>query len=333
MTLAGYERKTVLVTGAGGFIGSHLVELLVAGGAQVRDFVRYNSRGDIGLLSDVAAEVRGQTEIVFGDLRDADAVVDAAQGVDVILHLGAFIAIPYSYLHPREVIDTNVSGTLNVLMAARRHEVERMVHASTSEVYGTAQSVPISETHRVHAQSPYAASKAAADQIVGSFHLSYGLPVATLRPFNTYGPRQSPRAVIPTISMQCMSGVDSIRLGALDPTRDFTFVTDTARAFALAGIVDGIDGEAINAGSGQEISIGDLVALIQEVVGTDIPIVADPRRVRPPTSEVERLLSDATRAKELLGWEPLVGLREGLQRTAEWFGANLERLSPDRYYV
>lgn len=328
-----YKGKKVLVTGAGGFIGSHLVELLVECGAVVRAFVRYNSRADIGLLADVPPSTLEQVEIQFGDLRDGDAMVDASNGVDIVLHLGAFIAIPYSYVRAREVIDTNVTGTLNVMTAARRNGISRVVHASTSEIYGTAQAVPIAETHRVHPQSPYAASKAAADHIAASFFHSFGVPVTTLRPFNCYGPRQSPRAVIPTIMMQCLANAPAIRLGALDPTRDFTFVRDTARAFAQAGVAEGVEGLVINAGSGREISIGDLARLIQSVAGVQVPVRSDGRRIRPAESEVERLLSDSSLAAKVLGWRPEVGLNEGLSRTADWIRQRLARLQPDKYYL
>lgn len=326
--LNAYAGQRVLVTGAGGFIGSHVVELLVAQGARVRAFIRYNSRGEIGLLADLEPGVLGEVEVVFGDLRDPDAVNAAMRGVSCVMHLGAFVAIPYSYLRPREVVETNVIGTLNVLLAARQENVGRVVHTSTSEVYGTAQSAPISESHPIRAQSPYAASKASADQIAGSFVHSYGLPVTILRPFNAYGPRQSMRAVIPTIIAQCLAGTGPISLGALEPTRDFTFVEDTARAFALAGLAQDVEGKVLNAGSGLEISVGGLCQLIQELVGTTLPVTTDLKRVRPPASEVHRLVADSSAAGKVLGWSPSVPLRAGLLRTIRWIEQRLDSKKP-----
>jgi NAD dependent epimerase/dehydratase len=327
-----WQGKTALVTGAGGFIGSHLAERLVREGARVRAFVRYNSRQDIGLLSLLPGEALAAVEVIAGDLRDAEAVRAAMRGVEVVFHLGALIAIPYSYLHPREVVETNVLGTLNVLMAARDLGTARVVHTSTSEVYGTARYVPIDEAHPLQGQSPYSASKIGADKIVESFYRSFGLPVATLRPFNTYGPRQSARAVIPTIITQALAA-DQIRLGALDPLRDFTFVADTVEAFLLMGWVPEAVGQEINAGAGDCISIGDLASKILALVGRDLPIVCEDQRLRPPDSEVMRLHAGTARARQVLGWEPRVSLDEGLQRTIDWVRDHLALYRPGVYEV
>ena len=322
----------VLVTGAGGFIGSHLVERLVREGAEVAAFVRYNSRQDPGLLALLPDDVRAAVEIIAGDLRDADAVAGAAQGRELIFHLGALIAIPYSYLHPREVVETNILGTLNVLMAARGGDVHRVVHTSTSEVYGTARYTPIDEAHPLQGQSPYSASKIGADKLVESFHRAYGLPVVTVRPFNTYGPRQSARAVIPTIITQALTS-DVIRLGDLATTRDFTFVADTVEGFWRAATTPGIEGAEINVGTDSEISIGDLARLICRLIGAEARIEVDPRRLRPAASEVRRLWASQARARALLGWAPSTRLEDGLARTIDWFRANLGRYRPDQYAV
>ena len=324
--------RTVLVTGAGGFIGSHLVELLTRENARVRSFVRYNSRGDYGYLNTLSDDVHERLEIIQGDLRDPDAVIEAAKGVSVIFHLGAIIPIPYSYIHPREVVETNVMGTLNVVNAARAHGGIRVVHTSTSEVYGTAQYVPIDETHPLQGQSPYAASKIAADKIVESYHLSYDLPVVTLRPFNTYGPRQSTRAIIPTLITQALTQ-DQILVGDLTPTRDFNYVEDLAEAFLAAGLSDGAIGEVINVGTGSEITLADLAERVLKITGRDAPLVTDPRRLRPGKSEVRQLLSDAQKADRLLEWKPRVLLNEGLDRTIRWIASNLDRFTPGSYHV
>jgi dTDP-glucose 4,6-dehydratase len=327
-----WEHKTVLVTGAGGFIGSHLVERLVVLGANVKAFVRYNSRGDRGLLELVPTRVRTEIEFIMGDLRDADAVERAVEGSDLVFHLGALIAIPYSYIHPCDVIETNVMGTLNVLNAARSYNVTRVVHTSTSEVYGTARYVPIDEQHPLQGQSPYSASKIGADKIAESFHLSFGLPVVTLRPFNTYGPRQSARAVIPTIITQALSR-DTVRLGVLHPTRDLNYVSDTVEGFIKAAQAPDAIGQAINIGSGNEISIGDLATRIIGQIGRDVDIVADEVRLRPESSEVNRLIADAERAQRLLGWESTVSLDDGLQRTIAWIKDHMDLYKPDVYNV
>ena len=324
--------ETVLVTGAGGFIGSHLVEALVREGRRVRAFVRYNGRGDAGQLRFLPAGVRAGLEVVFGDLRDANAVLDAARGVDVIYHLGALIGIPYSYVHPRETVDTNVTGTLNVLAAARERGVRRVVHTSTSEVYGTARSVPITEAHPLQGQSPYSASKIGADMLAESFHRSFGVPVVTLRPFNTYGPRQSMRAVIPTIAVQALRG-DVVRLGSLTPTRDLNFVTDTVDAFLRAGRVPGIEGRLMNLARDEETSVGALAEKIVAIVGRPVRIETDASRLRPEASEVQRLRGDSSLARELLGWTPVVPLDEGLRRTVAWVRENLDAYAGDGYQV
>jgi len=322
----------VLVTGAGGFIGSHLVERLVREGLNVRAFVRYNSRQDPGLLALLSPDVQSAVEVIAGDLRDADAVSSAARGCEIICHLGALIAIPYSYVHPREVVETNVIGTLNVLMAARAWEVQRLVHTSTSEVYGTARYTPIDEAHPLQGQSPYSASKIGADKLVESFHRSYGLPAVTVRPFNTYGPRQSTRAVIPTIITQALTG-DVIRLGDLKTTRDFTFVADTVEGFWRASRTAGIEGQEINVGTDAEISIGDLAHLICQLLGKKPVIEVDPQRLRPTASEVRQLWASPARSRALLGWSPTTDLKTGLSLTIDWFRKNLGRYRPGEYTV
>jgi dTDP-glucose 4,6-dehydratase len=327
-----WQGRDVLVTGAGGFIGSHLTERLANAGARVRAFVRYNSRGDPGLLSLLPAETYSHVTLIAGDLRDVEAVRQAVRGIDTIFHLGALIAIPYSYRHPRDVVETNVMGTLNLLMAAREYGVRRMVHTSTSEVYGTALYVPIDEKHPLQGQSPYSASKIGADKVVESFYRSFDLPVATLRPFNTYGPRQSARAVIPTIVTQVLTG-DQLRLGALAPTRDLTFVEDTVEGFLRTGWAEAAVGQEFNIGTGVPISIGDLAHKIMEMIGRRIPIVTEDQRLRPVRSEVMCLHADSARAHELLGWEPRVSLDEGLARTITWIRENLARYRPGSYEV
>ncbi len=327
-----WHAKPVLVTGAGGFIASHLVETLVSSGARVRAFVRYNSRGDPGLLSLLPVEILGEIEIVQGDLRDQSAVQKAAAGMSHIFHLGALIAIPYSYVHPEEVVTTNITGTLNVLLAARQMGVQRVIHTSTSEVYGTALHVPIDEKHPLQGQSPYSASKIGADKLAESFFCSFDTPVVTLRPFNTYGPRQSARAVIPTIIAQALTQ-EKIKLGNLQARRDLTYVTDTVAGFLRVGEVDGIEGETFNLGSGEEISIGDLAKIIIELVGKQVDILMDSERLRPEKSEVQRLLSDNSLARKRLGWQPNVDLEEGLSRTIDWVRHNLNRFRTDRYQV
>lgn len=329
----------VLITGADGFIGSHLVEAAVRAGHEVRAFVLYNSFNSWGWLDRVADDVRGNFEVVAGDIRDPHGVQAAIDGCGTVLHLAALIAIPFSYDHPHSYVETNVTGTLNVLQAARQAGVERVVCTSTSEVYGTAQFVPITEEHPLNAQSPYAATKIGADQIALSFHHSFGLPVTVLRPFNTYGPRQSARAVIPTIISQVAAGERRIKLGSLHPTRDFTFVRDTAQGFLQAAACDAALGRVVNIGSNFEVSIGKTAALIGEAMGVEVEPVLDDARLRPPQSEVERLFAGVDLAKELFGWQPAYGGREGFVRglaeTAEWFRdpANLAMYKHDRYNV
>jgi dTDP-glucose 4,6-dehydratase len=308
---------TVLVTGAGGFIGSHLVEGLVRVGYRVRAFVRYNSRQDWGLLSKLDPALFEHVEVISGDLQDAGAVEAAMRGTRIAFHLGALIAIPYSYLHPDEVVAVNVLGTLNVLNAARRHGVERLVHTSTSEVYGTARYVPMDEGHPLQGQSPYSASKIAADKIAESYWRAFGVPVVTVRPFNTYGPRQSTRAVIPTIITQALTA-ERVVLGSLAPRRDFTFVTDTVAGFLKAATARCEHGTTVNLGTGRDVSIHEVARLVFSIIGRPLEIATDDDRVRPKDSEVDRLCSDPSLAAELLDSRPEVSLEEGLTRTVAW---------------
>ena len=322
MQLAG---KKVVVTGADGFIGSHLTEGLLDAGCDVRAFVYYNSFNSYGWLDTLAPERLAQIEIFAGDIRDPNGVRTALKGADVVLHLAALIGIPFSYHSPDSYVDTNVKGTLNVLQAARDLEVGRVVVTSTSEVYGTAQYVPIDEKHPRQGQSPYSASKIGADAMADSFYRSFDLPVVIARPFNTYGPRQSARAVIPTIATQLLAGSPEIRLGSVAPTRDLNFVTDTAAGFiALAGC-DAAIGRDVNICSGKEISVGDLADLLVGIVGSPARVVTEEQRLRPGKSEVERLLGNDALMRELTGWAPQVELRGGLERTVEWLRANMDR--------
>lgn len=329
----------VLVTGADGFIGSHLTEALLEAGYDVRAFVQYNSFNSWGWLDHSPAAVRRELDVFAGDVRDPNGVRAAAKGRDLILHLAALIAIPYSYHSPDSYVDTNIKGTLNIVQAARDLGVAKVVHTSTSEVYGTARFAPITEEHPLQGQSPYSATKIGADQIALSFHLSFGLPVAVTRPFNTYGPRQSARAVIPTVITQIANGARTIRLGATSPTRDFNFIKDTVAGFIKVAESDRSVGEVINIGSGHEISIGELASLIAEVMGAEIEIKTDEKRLRPDKSEVERLLADNSKARELVSWTPayagLDGLRRGLAETAQWFRNpdNLKLYKHDIYNV
>jgi dTDP-glucose 4,6-dehydratase len=311
-----WQGKTVLVTGAGGFIGSHLTEALAAAGARVRAFVHYDALGGAGWLRGSPRE--RDLEVVAGDITDTESVAAAVRGVDVVFHLAALIAIPYSYRAPRSYVHTNVIGTLNVLTAARDLGVGRVVHTSTSEVYGTARYAPIDETHPLQAQSPYSASKIGADKLAESFHLSFNVPVVTVRPFNTFGPRQSRRAVLPTIIAQCLQG-NTVRLGSLTPTRDLNYVENTVAGFIAAGAAPDVAGRTLNLGSGREISIGDLARLVARLLDKDVTLECDAQRVRPEGSEVERLLADNTLARTLLGWTPRVSLEDGLRRTIAWF--------------
>ena len=333
------NKQSTLITGADGFIGSHLTEALVRAGHKVRAFVLYNSFNSWGWLDHCAPEVRGHFEVFPGDIRDPHGVKEAMKGCKSVLHLAALIGIPYSYHSPGTYVDTNIKGTLNILQAARELGVKRVVHTSTSEVYGTARFVPITEDHPPQGQSPYSATKIGADQLALSFHSSFGLPITILRPFNTYGPRQSARAVIPTIITQILKGKKEISLGSIHPTRDLNYVEDTVDGFIKALVVPKIEGEVINIGSGFEISIGNLAHLIAELLGTKIAIKESSERVRPADSEVERLLADNQKAKELLKWSPKysgeAGLRLGLAKTIEWFRNtdNLKKYPSDHYVV
>jgi NAD dependent epimerase/dehydratase len=331
--------RTVLVTGADGFIGSHLTEELVRRSYDVRAFVMYNSFNSWGWLDHAPRDVREAIDVRAGDVRDPHYVREAAKGCDAILHLAALIAIPYSYHSPESYVDTNVRGTLNVLQAARDHGVSRMIHTSTSEVYGSARFVPITEDHPLQGQSPYSATKIGADQLAFSYHAAFGLPVVIARPFNTYGPRQSARAVIPTIITQIASGNREIKLGSLEPTRDFSYVEDTVRGFVAALESEAGVGQVVNFGSGFEISIGDTASLIAKLMKSEARVLADDARVRPADSEVERLLADTTRARKLFDWKPSYagrdGFERGLTKTIEWFtdAGNLSRYKTDTYNV
>lgn len=315
--------KKILVTGADGFIGSHLTETLVRSGYDVRAFTYYNSFGSLGWLDHCAEDVKGKFEIFSGDVRDPNGVRSAVNGCNKVLHLAALIGIPYSYHSPDTYIDTNIKGTLNVLQAARDFEIEHIVHTSTSEVYGTAKFVPITEDHPLQGQSPYSASKIGADQIAMSFYNSFDTPVLTIRPFNTYGPRQSARAVIPTIITQIASGVRKIKLGALEPTRDFSFIEDTVAGFIAAMNCEAGVGQVINLGSNFEISIKNTAQSIAKLMAVEIEITTDDNRIRPSKSEVERLFASNSKAKELMGWAPIhnghEGFLIGLNKTIEWF--------------
>ena len=329
------SNQVVLVTGADGFIGSHLTESLVRLGYTVRAFTYYNSFNSWGWLDNCANDVKGNFEVISGDIRDPYGVRKAVQGTDIVLHLAALIAIPYSYNSPDAYVETNIRGTLNMLQAARDYDVSKFVHTSTSEVYGTARFVPITEAHPLQGQSPYSATKIGADQIAQSFYSTFNLPVATLRPFNTYGPRQSLRAVIPTIITQIASGVRNIRLGATSPTRDFSFVQDTVDGFISSIKCDEAIGKVINLGSNFEISIGDTVSEISKLMGAEVTIENDDERKRPENSEVERLWADNTLARDILNWSPkfegLSGFQNGLQKTIECFEKpeNLTRFKPE----
>jgi len=324
-----WSRKRVVVTGAGGFIGSHLTERLIKLGAETHALVRYTSTGSWGWLDH--SPLKNDLRVTLGDIRDHDIVSQVLAKADVVFHLAALIAIPYSYHAPLSYVRTNIEGTLNVLQAAQRSG-SKVVHTSTSEVYGTARQVPISETHPLQGQSPYSASKIGADKIAESFHLSFGLPVVTVRPFNTFGPRQSARAVIPTIVTQVLTE-SKIRLGNLAPTRDLNYVSDTVYGFIKAAESPSAVGEVINLGTGIEISIGELAALILQLMGKDIPIVVENERVRPLNSEVERLCADSSKARTLLDWTPQYSLAEGLKPTIEWIKQNNERYRRGAYVI
>ncbi len=325
-----WRGEKVLVTGAGGFIGSHLTEKLVDLGADTRAFVRYRSDGSWGWLD--LSPSKEEVEVIAGDVTDRDCVADAMKGVEVVFHLAALVGIPYSTQAPHSYLRTNVEGTFHLLRAARAADVRRFVHTSTSEVYGTAQYVPIDERHPLQAQSPYAASKIAADKLAESFYFSYRLPVVTVRPFNTFGPRQSARAVVPTVITQCLTQ-DRIRLGNRHPTRDFNYVGNIVEGFIRAAESDPAVGRTVNLGSGREISIENLTGIVARLAGREVTIEQEPERIRPDSSEVERLLADNRTARELLGWEPTVSLEEGLRITLEWIESHLNEYRPGVYVL
>lgn len=326
----GLDGRRVLITGAGGFIGSRLCERLVEAGASVRALVRYTSDGEAGWLD--RSPIREAVDLKRGDLADRDSVFDAVRGNEIVFHLGALIAIPYSYMAPESYVRTNILGTLNVLQAARELGVGRLVHTSTSEVYGSAQSVPMTEAHPLVGQSPYSASKIAADKLAESYWRSFETPVVTLRPFNTFGPRQSARAVIPTIASQLLAR-RPVRLGDTRPTRDFVYVDDTVEAFVKAATVPGIEGLTVHTGGGREIAIGDLPAMIAAAAGLPFAVKSDAGRMRPPASEVERLCADASLARDRLGWSPTVSVEDGLAKVVDFIRAHPEMYRPAEYAV
>jgi dTDP-glucose 4,6-dehydratase len=324
--------RHVLVTGADGFIGSHLVEALVARGARVRAFVFYNSWGSTGWLADIPAAVQAEVEIFPGDVRDDARVARAVEGMAYVFHLASLIAIPYSYEAPRAYIDTNIIGTLNVLQACRRSaDLVRLVHTSTSEVYGTAQQVPIGEDHPLVGQSPYSATKIGADALAESFHRSFGVKLVTARPFNTFGPRQTARAVIPTIASQLLSGTGELKLGALTPTRDFNYVANTVEGLIALATCPAAEGRVVNIGSGEEWSVETTVKLLMEICDRTVPVVCEEDRLRPANSEVNRLVANSRALRDLTGWAPTVSFREGLARTVAWIRANPDCFDPKHY--
>lgn len=325
--------KKVLVTGSEGFIGSHLTERLVELGADVRAFTKYNYNNSWGWIDTFHSNIKDNIDIFIGDVQDENCVRKAVEECDIVFHLAALIAIPYSYYAPSSYIDTNIRGTLNVLQACRDKGVQKIIHTSTSEVYGTAQYVPIDERHPLQGQSPYSASKIGADMIAESFFRSFGLPVATIRPFNAYGPRQSARAVIPTIISQILSGKKEIRLGSLTPTRDFNYVKDTVEGFVKIAESDKTIGTVTNIGTSKEISIGDLVRKIIALIGQDVKLISDDERIRPEKSEVNRLCADNTKALQITGWKPRYSLEEGLLETITWIRENIQYYKPDIYNI
>ena len=328
-----WSGRKILVTGADGFIGSHLVERLVRLGADVRAFCLYNSNGSWGWLDGADPAIRKSFDIRLGDIRDCKFVEDSCTGVDTIFHLAALVAIPYSYSAVESFVDTNVKGTLNVLEGARRASCRRVVATSTSEVYGTPDSLPIRESHPLQGQSPYSASKIAADKFCEAYFCSFKLPIVTLRPFNTYGPRQSMRAVLPTLLVQLLAGKKEVRLGRLDPRRDLTFVSDTVEGFVRAGMTEGVEGDVIQLGTGHSVSIRELFDAACRALGVSASVVEEEARLRPAASEVMVLLSDPAKAKHLLGWEAAVPLEEGVARTALWLEKNMHLFDAERYHV
>ena len=327
-----YDDKNVLVTGAGGFIGSHLTERLVELGAKVRVFLRYNSQNRAGLIECLPEHVQESLDVFWGDLKDPEAVRKAVKGNQIVFHLGALIAIPYSYVNPLDYIQTNVIGTANILNACMDYSVDILIHTSTSEVYGSAHYTPIDEAHPLQGQSPYSATKIGTDKLAESYYRSFGLPVAILRPFNTYGPRQSGRAIIPTIITQSLVGT-RIKLGSLEPSRDFTYITDVIDGFLKLCECQDALGQTINVGSGQDISIRDLVKRISSILGKNVEIEREPARVRPKRSEVERLVCDNSKAREVLHWEPKIQLGEGLRKTIQWISRNMDSFKTGRYAI
>ena len=323
-----WSRKKVLITGAGGFIGSHLTERLASLGASTRALVRYSSTGSVGWLEDSPS--RDDIEFVHGDILDPDIMRTAVADVDVIFHLAALIAIPYSYLAPESYVRTNIQGSLQVFQAALRAGTSRVIHTSTSEVYGSARYLPIDESHPLQGQSPYSASKIGADKIAEAFHSAFDLPVVTVRPFNTFGPRQSARAIIPTVISQCLTR-EAVHLGSLHPTRDFTFVVDTVEGFIAAASVQHVEGKTINLGTGKEVAIGEIAKRIIQLVGTDVEVVTDPERIRPVRSEVDQLCASNELARDILGWKPSHSLEAGLEQTIEWIRGNPGVFRPDSY--
>jgi NAD dependent epimerase/dehydratase len=328
-----FKDKTVLVTGADGFIGSHLVEKLIEQGAKVRAFVYYNSFNSWGWIDQFTPEQKEKIEIFAGDIRDPSGVFEAVQGCEYVFHLAALIGIPFSYHSPDSYVDTNVKGTLNILQAARKCNVKKVIHTSTSEVYGTAQYAPIDEKHPINPQSPYAATKTAADSLAMSFYLSFDLPVTILRPFNTFGPRQSARAIIPTIISQILAGKESIKLGNLDALRDLNYVGNTVDAFLKVAAMQETNGEVLNTGSGQEVSIQELADKIQVILNKKVNIIVDKERIRPAKSEVGRLLCDAQKIKKFCNWNPDCSLDQGLELTAQWVEENLNTFKTDIYNI
>ncbi|HZD48794.1 MAG TPA: GDP-mannose 4,6-dehydratase [Silvibacterium sp.] len=329
-TSSAWKNRRVLVTGAGGFIGSHLAERLAQLGTRTRCFLRYTSQGSLGWLAD--SPVRSELEIVHGDIRDYESVIHAAKDSEVVFHLAALVGIPYSYHSPRSYVQTNIEGTLNVLEAARRHGIERLICTSTSEVYGSARYVPIDENHLLQGQSPYSATKIGADKLAESYHRSFGLPVSIARPFNTYGPRQSARAVIPTIITQAL-GHSAVKLGNLHTTRDFNFVSDTVDGFIAIAESPATVGRTLNIGSGAEVSIRELIGMIFELIGARCAVEIEEQRLRPEASEVERLCASSQLMSELTTWRPKISLREGLTRTIEWIGRNLGAYAVGNYSI